>query len=97
MLKSLLLTAMLVNPGPGYQSASLPSACTLPAGAIAGAGPNSITAIMALFNTYEAKDSPTVNEKLIVDMIQEQRVWVTIEDCTYNPSNLHLSRFSGSD
>jgi len=82
MLKSLLLTAMLVNPDPGYQAASLPSACTLPSGAIAGAGPNSITATMALFGATDAKVSTMAREKQIMAMIREQRIWVTETDQT---------------
>jgi hypothetical protein len=80
MLKSLLLTVMLANLDSGYQPASLPSACTLPAGAIAGARPNSITATMALFEATDAKDSSMAREKLIVAMLREQRVWVTETD-----------------
>lgn len=74
MLKSLIMTAMLVNPDPAYELISLPNACKLVAGAIAGAGPNSINAAAALL---QSKDSSGTREKQIVAMIREQRVWIT--------------------
>ncbi|AJD54333.1 hypothetical protein SAMN02744133_10854 [Thalassospira xiamenensis M-5 = DSM 17429] len=90
MLKSLIMTAMLVNPDPAYKLISLPNACKLVAGAIAGAGPNSINAAAALF---QSKDSSGSREKQIIAMIREQRVWITETEQTVFlldvPSNSH--------